>query len=177
MTASSATQDPPHHLRHDRGIEAIALFKMVKSAGLILIGLGALSLLSPSRAEEVREWLQDLTIRQGHSLVERALTVLGASHTKITLVALASILYGVLFGIEGIGLWLEKRWAEWLTIIATGSLIPFELYELSRKLTWVRAGALVVNVVAVGYLVWRMRHPSARSERAGSHAPSAGPRT
>ncbi|MDB4909129.1 MAG: hypothetical protein JWO05_3913 [Gemmatimonadetes bacterium] len=159
MTAPATAQDPPRRARHDRGIEAIALFKMVKATALILVGLGAMSLLSRERADQLREWLQDVTIRQGHTLVERALAMLGASHAKITLVALASLLYGVLFAVEGVGLWLEKRWAEWLTIFATGSLIPFEAYELSRKLTLFRAGALVVNVVAVVYLVWRLRHP------------------
>ena len=72
---------------------------------------------------------------------------------------LASISYGLLFATEGVGLWLEKRWAEYLTIIATGSFIPFELYELVRKLTAVRTGALVTNTFAVAYLVYRLRHP------------------
>ena len=42
------------------------------------------------------------------------------------------LFYGSLFATEGIGVWLERRWTEYLTIIATGSLVPFELYELIR---------------------------------------------
>ncbi|HET9684154.1 MAG TPA: DUF2127 domain-containing protein, partial [Gemmatimonadaceae bacterium] len=78
---------------------------------------------------------------------------------QLTLVGLASICYGVLFAVEGTGLWLEKRWAEYLTIVATGSLIPFELYELVRSHTVVRVLALVLNVAGVIYLVYRLRHP------------------
>ena len=146
--------------RHDRGIVVIALFKMLKAVLLILAGAGMLSLLRPSAATEVQEWLAQLTMLRGQQLVQRALALLdAASPLKLTGVGLASITYGVLFATEGIGLWLEKRWAEYLTIVATGSFIPFELYELVRKLTVVRAGALVANIAAVAYLVYRLRHP------------------
>lgn len=146
---------------HDRGLFALALFKMAKAVLLFLAGAGALSLLRPAEEAKVRVWLADLTIRQGHRFVERALHLLNVtSPRQMTLVALASICYGLLFATEGIGLWMEKRWAEWLTIVATGSLIPFELYELARALTPVRMLALLVNVAAVIYLIYRLRHPT-----------------
>ncbi len=145
---------------HDRGLFALALFKMAKALLLFLAGAGALSLLRPAEEAKVRELLSDVTIRQGHRLVERALHLLNvAGPRQMTLIGLASICYGLLFATEGIGLWLEKRWAEWLTIFATGSLIPFELYELARALTPFRALALAVNVVAVLYLIYRLRRP------------------
>lgn len=148
----------PHH---DRGLLALALFKMVKALALILAGAGALSLMRPSAQQEVREWLADFTIRQGHRVVERVLHLLNvATPRQMTLVGLASICYGLLFAVEGIGLWLERRWAEYLTIVATGSLIPFELYELVRAVTVMRALALAANVAGVLYLVYRLRHPN-----------------
>ena len=61
--------------------------------------------------------------------------------------------------IEGIGLWHEARWAEYLTVVASSLLVPIEVYELVQKLTVPRAAALVVNLAAVAYLVWRLRHP------------------
>jgi uncharacterized membrane protein (DUF2068 family) len=65
--------------------------------------------------------------------------------------------YGALFTVEGFGLWLGKRWGEWLTIVATTSFIPFELYELWKRATFTRAAFLAVNVAIVIYLVWRIR--------------------
>lgn len=157
---------PAQH-RHDRGLLAIALFKLVKAAVLILAGAGALSLLSPSTEHRVREWLADFTIRGGSRIVERMLHVLSlATPGKLTLVGLASICYGLLFAIEGIGLWLEKRWAEYLTIVATGLLIPIEVYELVRAVTPLRILALVVNVAAVAYLIYRLRHSRDRPSSA-----------
>jgi uncharacterized membrane protein (DUF2068 family) len=152
--------------RHDRGLLAIALFKLAKAALLILAGAGALSLLSPSTAARVREWLADFTIRQGSRPFERALHLLNVTGPgKITMVGVASICYGLLFAVEGVGLWLEKRWAEYLTVVATGLLIPFELYELAKSVTPMRVIALVANVAGVAYLIYRLRHGPATARR------------
>ncbi|MDQ6633680.1 MAG: DUF2127 domain-containing protein [Gemmatimonadota bacterium] len=148
--------------RRDRGLELIAAFKLFKALLLILAGAGALSLLRAETATEVREWLAELTVGRGQQLVERALGLLNvASPKRITELGIASIVYGLLFATEGIGLWMEKRWAEYLTTIATASLIPFEVYELYRRMTVPRLLALVVNIGVVMYLVYRLRHPTA----------------
>jgi uncharacterized membrane protein (DUF2068 family) len=153
----------PERRRHDRGLLAIALFKFAKAALLILAGAGALSMLAPSTEQRVHEWVADFAIRQGHRIFKRALDLLNvATPGRITEVGLASILYGLLFAVEGIGLWLEKRWAEYLTVVATGSLIPFELYELVRAVTPVRVAALAANVAALVYLIYRLRHRAPR---------------
>ena len=70
-----------------------------------------------------------------------------------------AILYGSLFAVEGTGLWKGKRWAEYLTVVTTSLLIPLEIYELTRRITSVRVTALVLNVLAVVYLIYRLRHP------------------
>jgi uncharacterized membrane protein (DUF2068 family) len=63
--------------------------------------------------------------------------------------------------VEGAGLWLEKRWAEYLTIIATISFVPIEVYELIRHATWRRVAALGINLLVAGYLVWKVRRRAA----------------
>ena len=50
-------------------------------------------------------------------------------------------------------MWLLKRWAEWLTILITGSLIPVEIWEVFRRPHVAKVALLVVNVALVGYLV------------------------
>lgn len=151
---------------HDRGLLVLAVFKMIKAALLFLAGAGAFTLLSPTAQERARDWLTYLTVKQGHSIIERSLHLLNvATPWKMTMVGIASICYGMVFGAEGIGLWLERRWAEYLTVIATGSLIPFEIYELARALTIPRALALGTNTVAVLYLIYRLRHPPGAPRR------------
>jgi uncharacterized membrane protein (DUF2068 family) len=79
---------------------------------------------------------------------------------QIRNLGLGSFLYAALFLAEGTGLWLEKRWGEWLTVIITGSLIPLEGYEIYRHPSAVKVGLLVFNVAIVGYLIYRIRNKS-----------------
>jgi len=81
-------------------------------------------------------------------------SVVETSTRTLTLIALGLLAYGVLQSVEGYGLWNQRRWAEYLTVVATSAFIPFEIFELSHKLTVVRAGALVINVAAVVWLLW-----------------------
>ena len=76
-----------------------------------------------------------------------------APHT-LWIIAVALIAYGTLQLTECFGLWYQKRWAEYLTVVATSAFIPIELYELSHSVTLIKAGALVVNIAAVLWLLW-----------------------
>ncbi len=81
-------------------------------------------------------------------------SVVETSPRTLSLIALALFAYGVLQSVEGVGLWQQRRWAEYLTVVATSAFIPFEIYELMHKVTIIRAGALVINVAAVVWLLW-----------------------
>ncbi len=69
----------------------------------------------------------------------------------------AAIGYGALELVEGVGLWLDQLWAEYLTLIATSLLIPLELYELILKPSLLKAGGIAVNIAIVGFLAWMLR--------------------
>ncbi len=86
--------------------------------------------------------------------VDRALNARGST---LELVAAFLIGYGVLQLIEGVGLWLLKRWGEYFAVVATSLFLPLEIYELSEKVTVLRVGALVLNVGAVLYLLLAKR--------------------
>ena len=89
-----------------------------------------------------------------HHIIQR-LHRLHASTVMLT--GIAALFYGVLETVEGTGLWLEKLWAEWLTVIATSLLIPVELYELVHKPTLLKAAGITVNIAIVAYLALRLR--------------------
>jgi uncharacterized membrane protein (DUF2068 family) len=71
--------------------------------------------------------------------------------------SIVALIYASVLFTEGIGLWLQKRWAEYLTTIATGLLIPFEIYEIYEKFTWVRVAILALNIFVVWYLSTRLK--------------------
>ena len=76
---------------------------------------------------------------------------------ELRIVGLAALGYGGLELVEGVGLWLDQLWAEYLTVIATSLLIPFELYELAVRPSLWKAGGILVNVMIVIYLAWALR--------------------
>ena len=77
--------------------------------------------------------------------------------SELRIAAIVALGYGALELVEGTGLWLDQLWAEYLTVIATSLLIPFELYELVHRPSVWKAGGIIVNVAIVGYLAQLLR--------------------
>jgi uncharacterized membrane protein (DUF2068 family) len=75
---------------------------------------------------------------------------------EVKIFAFAAVGYGVLELVEGVGLWLDRLWAEYLTVIATSLLVPLEVYELVRKPSPLKAAGIAVNVLIVVYLARRL---------------------
>src|SRR5437763_1609164 len=65
--------------------------------------------------------------------------------------------YALLEGAEAVGLWFQKRWAEYLTFIATTALLPLEIYELTKTVSPFKVIALIVNLAIVVYLLFAKR--------------------
>ena len=150
----------------DRGLQLIAAFKFLNAFLFLLAALGAYGLLQAGVADQAREWASELAFGSGQQLVRRTvMLLLGFDRTTIAVLGLVALFYAALFATEGVGLWRERRWAEYLTVIATGSLIPLEIYEVARHFELIRVSTLVVNLAVVGYLVIRLRHPK-RAPRA-----------
>ena len=76
---------------------------------------------------------------------------------ELRIAGFAAITYGTLELVEGVGLWLDRLWAEYLTVIATSLLIPLELYELVNRPSVWKAGGILVNVLIVLYLASALR--------------------
>jgi uncharacterized membrane protein (DUF2068 family) len=100
-------------------------------------------------------------------LIQKALT---ADHSTLKLVAIGVLAYGALELLEGIGLWLMKRWGEYVAMVGTLVFIPLEVYELVERVTWLRVAAFVFNVFAVVYLLWSKRLFGFRGGRAAFEA-------
>ena len=139
-------------------LRLIALFKLVKAALLIAVGVGALKLLHKDVAGAVEHWVELLRLDPNNHYIDTALEKASSlTPDKIKELGLGSMVYAGLFLTEGIGLWLEKRWAEWLTVIITSSLIPIEIYEIYRHPTAIKIAVLLINIAIVAYLLYRIR--------------------
>ncbi|TWS25928.1 DUF2127 domain-containing protein [Tsukamurella sputi] len=88
------------------------------------------------------------------STIDKAL---GLSGTALAWIAVGLVAYAVIELVEAVGLWLGARWGEYFAVIATSAFLPLEIYEITEKVTVLRAGALVINIAAVVWLVWSKR--------------------
>jgi uncharacterized membrane protein (DUF2068 family) len=144
------------HQRSDLVIRLIALFKLVKAAMLIALGLGALSMRHDH--SWLGTWIHALSADPHGKYVTEALAKVSSFDGPTMMhIGVGSLLYSGVFLTEGIGLMLKKPWAEILTVIVTISFIPLEIYELTEHPSWAKVAVLVVNVAVVPYLLWRLR--------------------
>jgi len=75
----------------------------------------------------------------------------------LTYLAIGLAAYALIELVESIGLWLGKRWGEYFAMVATSIFLPYEIYDLTVKVTWLRVAAFVINLLLVIYLVWTKR--------------------
>ena len=146
----------PGTRRRGRVLVLIGIFRLTKAVFLIGAAFGVLKLMNPAVSLHVREWLEASVPASAHHFVLPLFATLShLTRQKVELASVALFAYAALFLTEGVGLILEKVWAEYLTIVATASFIPFEIYEIVKKVTIIRMTMLALNVAILLYLVWR----------------------
>lgn len=146
------------HAHHDRGLLAIGLFKLGKAILFFALGLGAIHLLHKDLGDEILRLAKELKFDPESKIVTLLLEKVDLiDDHRLKLISLGTFGYSALALTEGIGLMLEKVWAEYLTLILTLSFLPWELYELARHLNWFRLSLLLINLAVLWYLVWLLR--------------------
>ena len=167
------TTEPPHYLarlwrelgrmggEHDAFIKVIIVERIVKSTVLFVLAIGLLVAGHEGWLDRWADYAENqLNLDVGRGIIMQLLfrlLVLIGGFNHVTLLALSAIAYAALEATEGVGLALRRRWAEYLTVIATGILIPYEAYEVIRHPTLLKVGALALNLAVVGYLAYRKR--------------------
>lgn len=143
--------------RRDIGFIVIAIFKLVKGALLLAFGLGALSLIHRDAAQVIHHWAHVFQVDTDSKFVQYWLVEVGLVRQRdLALIVTTSLLYSALLTTEGVGLLMEKVWAEYLTSIITASFIPIEIYALARHTTIARMSLLLFNILVVVYLMFRL---------------------
>ena len=143
---------------HDRGLLLIGLFKLAKAIFFFCIGVGAIHLLHKDLEDEVMRLAVRFKFDPESRFVSLLLDKVDLIDAhRLREISLATFAYSALALTEGVGLLLEKVWAEYLTLILTVSFLPWELYELARRPDWFRLSLLLINLAVLGYLVWLLR--------------------
>ncbi len=150
---------------HQTGLAVIAVFKIVKGLLLLLVGLGLLQLMHAEIATLFSQLIEALHLNADSRIIHALVLKVDALQPHTVLMAgLVSLGYAGMLLLEGIGLWLERSWAAYLTVISTSLLLPFELYEVIEQVSMFRVGVLMLNLVIVLYLVVQLKHHTLRSQ-------------
>jgi uncharacterized membrane protein (DUF2068 family) len=154
---------------HDKIVlRLIAIDRVIHFVVLVLLGFGVL-LFASHRATLHDAYYRILTALQGgvaggpvqtsgHVGILRDLDRLFSLRSgTLHEVGAALLGYGILEGVEAVGLWYAKRWAEYLTFIATTLLLPLEIYEIIHEGTVLKVAGFLINLAVVVWLLWRKR--------------------
>jgi uncharacterized membrane protein (DUF2068 family) len=145
--------------KSDRLIKAIAIERGFRAVVLIAIGIVLMTHAHTDWGHTVNVVAHDLGFDPSRNGIQKLIDKVQAiSPTKYFFFGAVAVAYGILEGVEAYGLWLRRRWAEYLTVIATCLLFIPEIDELIKRVSALKVAALIVNAVIVAYLVWRLRH-------------------
>src|SRR5258708_1453155 len=140
--------------RHDKGLMLIAGYKFLLGLLFIGIGAGALNLLH----KDIEDVLTQLaTVLRANPESRFVNFLLGKASLLndplLRRIGAAAFAYAAVSMAEGIGLYLEKAWGEYLTLAITASFLPWEIFEIIHRVTAVRIGLLIVNILVFVYLM------------------------
>jgi uncharacterized membrane protein (DUF2068 family) len=144
-------------------LRTIALYKLVKVLLLLALVYGEVRLSDASLTAKLVSWAAERPFGLEHKIVTQLLEWFsGLSASRVHALRMVTLAYAAVFAAEGVGLWMRKRWAEWMTTIITASLIPLELWELFHNPNLGKAAIFVANVAIVIILI---RHVRSKAKR------------
>jgi uncharacterized membrane protein (DUF2068 family) len=154
----------------DRAIHSVIFGLLAIALTLIDTNFGSIQSFAHDNADRLDDVASNTGPHASHDALSRELHRLAdIDRGTVTVLAVTAAVYAIVEGVEAVGLWRERRWAEYLTVVATAGFLPFEIRELIDKVSVLRIGALVVNLAIVAWLVWSKRLFGLRGGAAALH--------
>jgi len=152
MTDSPSRLSPPLK-RHNPGLLIISALKLGQALLFFAVGVGAFRLLHKDVGDVLEKLAYHLRFNPESKFINFLLIKSSIlDQPLLKRIVAVFFIYAGLDLVEGIGLYLEKTWAEYLTLGITASFLPWEVFEIFRKLTVIRVSLLTVNVLVFLYL-------------------------
>jgi uncharacterized membrane protein (DUF2068 family) len=126
----------------------------VKGLLLFILSVGLMSLINKDLDQLAKQLARDLNLDVDKYYINILLSKVGMVKTTLLVeVSIGMFLYATLSWVEAYGLHMRKRWAEYLTAVATALFIPVEVYQVIFRLSAIRVAVLVLNIAIVYYLI------------------------
>jgi uncharacterized membrane protein (DUF2068 family) len=140
--------------RHNRLLLLIAVYKLLYALFFIAIGIGAHRLLHKDLADEIDLFARHLRFNPESHLVSFVLEKASLINDPVLRrIGFFAYCYAAVTMAEGIGLYLEKAWGEFLTLAITASFLPWELFEIYHHVSWLHIGLFAINILVFIYLL------------------------
>ena len=155
---------------HSRvGLRWIAVFEAAKGLLILLAGIGLLLLLHRDVRDTAEQLIRHFHLNPANRYPQIFLNAASQlTDSRLWLLALGALLYSLFRFTEAVGLWYQKRWAEWLGLFSGSLYVPIEAYELFEGVSWPKVLVLAVNLLIVAYLANVLVRTSREQDRTGS---------
>ena len=151
MTISSAVA---FSQKHNQWLLLIAAFKLFQALLFAALGVGALKLLHKDVGDVLTQFVEHLRFSPESRFVNFILRNAPLVNDRLLRrIGVVVFIYAGLDLIEATGLYLEKAWAEFLTLAITASFLPLEFYEVIHRFTVMRISLLLLNALVFLYLL------------------------
>ncbi len=139
-------------------LRGIALFEAAKGLVVLAVGFGLLSTLGKDVEESAEDLVLGLHLNPESRFARIFIRAAGAaSDTEIWMLVALALAYAALRFAEAYGLWHARRWGQWVAVASGAIYLPFELYELSVRVSAWKIAAVVVNLAIIVYMLLLLR--------------------
>ena len=154
------------HRHHNQWLILIGSLKLLKAILFFLLGIGALRLLHKDLVDVLTRAAVDMRFDPESHFINMLLEKVSLINDhRLKQISVAVFCYAGLDIVEGIGLILEKAWAEYLTLILTASFLPWELFEIFRHVTGFKIALILLNLLVLIYLVFHVQNRARERQR------------
>lgn len=155
------------------GLRGVAIFEAGKGALALLMGFLLLILRHRDMEGVARHILEFLHISPDRRLYHYIIQGAGrVTPHGIWFFAFGIVVYATIRFVEAGGLWLEREWAEWFALLSGSMYLPWEIYELARRQSWIKWVIFAINIVIVLYLLWLRIEMHRMRKRAKQQVPA-----
>jgi uncharacterized membrane protein (DUF2068 family) len=155
------------------GFKIIGILKLVSGSLALVAGFGIARWVHHGSPDGLERAIAHLGLDPHNYIIHELISrVTGIDRAHLRAVQAGTFFYALLHLVEAIGLIRGRDWAGYLVIVATSSLIPFEIYELAKKISLLRATFLVVNIAIVVYLIIALLRERASRARGSTPQPA-----
>jgi len=150
-------------MRLSSALRTVALLEAAKGALVLLLGFGLLSLIHHDVQRVAERLIAHAHLNPAARYPRIFIDVTNQiTDARLLLIAAGAGVYSLVRFIEGYGLWYARRWAEWFAALSGGIYVPFELFELYERATWLSLGALMLNSTIVVFMLYSLFHADGR---------------